>query len=441
MGDNLVMSKRERQRKVIVEQVLAGHLTRLDAAIRLGVSYRHVKRIIAAYRRAGDAGLVHKHRGCTSGRAYPLEVKEQVLALYREKYLAFGPTFAAEKLEEEAGVTVHPETLRLWLKATGLWEVHRQRKAHRSRRKRRTRYGELLQLDGSIHSWFAQSDEKQCLMNMVDDATSKTLALMDEGETTRAAFSLLNWWVTNAGIPLAIYVDLKSLYVSPKSLKKKLVDGEELVEVEWLTHFSKACKKLGITIIKAYSPQAKGRVERSHGIYQDRLVKELKLKNITTIDAANKYLSDGFVNQLNEKFAKPASAPEDAHVPLMAGNDLDQILCWEFERQVKNDWTVQLEGQHYQIEKTQRVSPKQKLLVRKHLDGSVSLWCKDERLKATAIEARPVKALHDEKKASIRPRSQQAHSPLASTNKHKSPWSQFNPGWLSSPKSKREASV
>jgi len=162
---------------------------------------------------------------------------------------------------------------------------------------------------------------------------------------------------------------------------------EVYVEPEWLTHFSKACKKLGIEIIKAYSPQAKGRVERNHAVYQDRFVKELKLRKIYTIEGANQLLSEGFINQLNEKFAKPAREDEDAHVPLY-GHDLDQILCWEHERQVKNDWTIQFERQCYQIEKSKTVAvyAKQKILVRRHLDNTLSLWHKGQRLPFYLIE-------------------------------------------------------
>ena len=334
---------------------------------------------------------------------------------------------ASEKLCEEDGFEVHPETLRLWLKAVNLWQPHRKRKLHRSHRERRPRYGALLQLDGSIHAWFSGNDQKQCLMNMVDDATGRTLALMDVGETTRAAFALLRWWIEGAGIPLAIYVDLKSLYVSPKSLRTD--EDNELVEPEWLTHFSRACKKLGIEIIKAYSPQAKGRVERNHAVYQDRLVKELRLRKITTIEAANELLSNGFINNLNDKFAKPASDPQDAHVALLAGDDLEQIFCWEYKRQVKNDWTVQFRKQYYQIIKTvpQRVSAKQKITIREHIDESISLWNGAQKLAFHQIDKRNIEEKTGKK--TMKPLAEEC-SKVATENKHKTPWRKFNPQWL-----------
>lgn len=242
MGDKLIMIKKERERKGMLDLVKMGQLTQIAASRRLGLSYRQTKRIYRSYITHGDEGLVHKSRGKPSPRAYSKEKKEAILSLYEEKYMGFGPTLASEKLEEDDGYSVSVETLRLWLKEAGLWQEKHERRAHRTRRARRPKFGELLQLDGSIHCWFADIKEKQCLMNLVDDATGKTLAILDGGETTDAAFRLLKKWIQLHGIPMAIYVDLKSLYISPKSLR---MSEEELVEPEWLTHFSSACKELG----------------------------------------------------------------------------------------------------------------------------------------------------------------------------------------------------
>jgi transposase len=418
MGDKLIMSKKELRRKTVLDEVIRGRLDVKDAAKKLSVCEKTIGRSLKRYREEGAEGLIHRSRGRPSNRGLPTKHKDAVIKLYAEKYIDFGPTFASEKLEEDDGLQVHPETLRLWLKKEGLWSRHRKRKCYRSRRDRRARFGEMLQLDGSIHEWFYGIDGKQCLMNMVDDATGKTLSLMDYGETTRAAFSLLKWWIKDAGIPASIYVDLKSLYISPKSLK------EGLVEPEWLTHFSKACKKLGIEVIKAYSAQAKGRVERNHGVYQDRFAKELKLKNIRTIEEANRFLSNGFINKLNKKFAKPAESDEDAHVPLTPGDDLDQILCWEYTRQVKNDWTVRFENRYYQIKKTGiKVQPKQKITVRRHLDESISLWHKDNPLRFKEILQPIMKPKEDVSKLDV---------DNIKSDKHKSPWRRFNPAWLTS---------
>jgi transposase len=439
MGDKLIMSKKELRRKSILDLVKLGQLTQMDASKRLGLSYRQTKRIYRRYVSKGDDGLIHKNRGKRSAHAFPLEMKKAVLCMYEEKYWDFGPTFAAEKLYEEDAIKLHGETLRLWLKEAGLWEPRRIRKAHRTRRARRMRFGELLQLDGSIHSWFSKMDEKQCLMNLVDDATGKTLALMDTGETTDAAFRLLRGWIQLHGIPMAIYVDLKSLYISPKSLRYS--DENDLVEPEWLTHFSKACKALGIEVIKAYSPQAKGRVERSHAVYQDRFVKELRLKNIKTIEEANQLLRQSFIDKLNEKFMKKPQSLEDAHVALMKGQKLDDIFCWEYTRTVYNDWVIRFNNQLFQIEKTTalKIKPKQKITLKKHLNGEITLWNQGKKIAYHFIERKEeceeaeIKKLntYDTKKRSQRSRE----------NKSKTPWSRYNSNWLKKTKDHLEAVI
>lgn len=425
MGDLLIMSKKELRRKSVLDLVKLGQITRLDASKRLNLSYRQTKRIYKSYLQGGDAGLIHKSRGRVSTRAKPPELKKAVLGLYQEKYWDFGPTLAAEKLLEDDGLKLHAETLRLWLKTEGLWQPRRARRVHRARRARRARFGELLQLDGSIHAWFSGLVSKQCLMNLIDDATGKTLALLDVGETTDAAFRLLKWWIKLHGIPLAIYVDLKSLYISPKSLRHR--DEDDLVEPEWLTHFSKACKVLGIEVIKAYSPQAKGRVERNHGVYQDRFVKELRLKGIQTIEGANKLLQRGFIDNLNKKFMKAPTSLEDAHVGLMAGQNVDEILCWEYTRTVHNDWIIRFNNHYLQIQKTSSngVRPKQTITVKKHLNGKITLWNKGQKIPYCFIEQRA-------KEPDKRPTGHDLLkcSQHARKNKSKTPWGQFNPGWL-----------
>ena len=396
MGDKLIMSKKERRRKSIFDLVKLGQLSQLDASKRLYLSYRQTKRAYRRYLREGDSGLIHRNFGKESPRAISPEIKKTVLALYEEKYWDFGPTLATEKLLENDKLKLHAETLRLWLKAAGLWLPKRQRKAHRSRRVRRTRFGELLQLDGSIHAWFTGIATKQCLMNLIDDATGKTLALLDSGEATDAAFRLLKWWIKLHGIPMAIYVDLKSLYISPKSLRHT---DDDLVEPEWLTHFSRACKMLGIEVIKAYSPQAKGRVERNHGVYQDRFVKELRLRGIQTIEGANKLLQSYFIDNLNNKFMKAPASMEDSHVPLLAEQNLDDILCWEYTRTVYNDWIIRFENQLLQIQKTHtiRVRPKQKIILKRHLNGKITLWSKGQKIPYCFTE----RQIKEEKKESL----------------------------------------
>lgn len=421
MEDKLIMSKKELRRKSILDLVKEEQLTQVEASKRLGLSYRQTKRIYQAYLKEGDEGLIHKSRGRVSSRARPLSVKKAVLSLYQTKYEDFGATLAAEKLEEEDNIKLHAETLRLWLIEAGIWQGKRQRKAYHKKRARRLKFGELLQLDGSIHVWFTGKDEKQCLMNLVDDATGKTLALLASGETTEAAFRLLKRWIEKHGIPMAIYVDLKSLYISPKSLCD---DDEALVEYQWLTHFSRACEQLGIEIIKAYSPQAKGRVERNHAVYQDRFVKELRLKGITTLEGANQLLEGGFIDKLNHKFMKAPQSHEDAHVKLTKEYELEHIFCWEYTRTLSNDWVIRFENQYLQVLKNHDVKPKQKLTVKKHLGGNISLWSHGQNINYQPIEALPRENIKTAKPYTSAQRSQNARM-----NKAKTPWGQFNDSW------------
>jgi len=415
---HLMMSEKERQRKVYMEMVRQRKLTLVKAAEQLMLSYRQTKRVYRRYLEQGDAGLIHKSRGCQSNRNHPH--RQVILERYKERYEGFGPTLAAEKLAEVDDWIVDHDTLRRWLLAEGLWHKQRKRSPYRQQRKPREQFGELVQIDGSIHDWF-ENGCQDCLLNMVDDATSKTLARLDTGETTAVVLNVLWRWIALYGIPMALYVDLKSVYVSPK-------DGG-------FSHVEKACAKLGIQIIKAYSPQAKGRVERKHAVYQDRFVKELRLQGIKTIEQANQLLDPGFTDKLNQKFEKPARKPQSAHRPVKR-IDLNQILCWEYQRQVQNDWTFSFRGQCYQIKKPYgcAVRPKVKIHIRRHLDNSVSAWYKNHKLPLTAIEKRPQKQQKTLK-------SKLSQSDAGRRAKLKSPWNQFNPNWLKNNKSIRTPSA
>lgn len=406
---HLVMSEKERLRKAVFEMVKQGCLTLVKAAGQVELSYRQAKRLYKAYKREGDKALVNKNRGRESNRKHPEQRK--ILAVYQEKYKGFGPTLAAEYLEEEENVKIDHETLRRLLLSKALWSRQRKRSPYRRQRECRAQFGELVQIDGSIHDWLEEGRHR-CLLNMVDDATSKTLAYMESGETTRCVFRVIWEWIERYGIPLAFYFDLKTVYVSPKD--------------KMFSHVEKACKKLGICIIKAYSPQAKGRVERSHGVYQDRFVKELRLRKIKTLAGANEILKNGFIDKLNKKFEKPARDKKSAH-RLLNNLDLNQILCWEYERQVRNDWTFSFMSDCYQIEKLSGhiVKPNTKIVVRRHLDGSTTAWYKDKQLFLKKLARRPEPLV--EQKAAVIPLSASA---AGRRSKRTSPWGKFNPDWL-----------
>jgi hypothetical protein len=260
-----------------MERVKSGELKLVNAAVMMGLSYRQTKRLAKRYREVGAKGLKHASAGRESNRRKPRKFRERVLRLVGKKYSGeegerFGPTLAAEHLASDDQVEVHAQTLRRWMLSEGLWSRARKRRVHRRRRERKQHVGELVQMDGSFHDWLEGRGPRGCLMNMVDDASGDTLARMGSEETIWAAAGVLRAWVKKYGVPVALYTDWKNVYVREASRK------EQLQGVVPVTQFGQMCQRLGIRIMAANSPQAKGRVERNHGTHQDRLVKKMRLK-------------------------------------------------------------------------------------------------------------------------------------------------------------------
>jgi transposase len=419
MEGHLLMSGKERRRKSVFDRVAAGKLSLVSASTLLGLSYRQTLRAYRRFREEGDAGLVHRSRGRPGNRSCDERLRAKAIKRYKARYDGFGPTLAAEKLAQE-DLCVDHETLRRWLIAEGLWHRRRKRSVHRSRRERKAHFGELVQMDGSHHAWFGPEHPSRCLMNMVDDATSETRSRLSDGETTEAAMRLLWQWIERYGVPLALYTDRKNVFVTDREPTLE----EQLAGQEPKTAFGKACDKLGIEIITAYSPQAKGRVERNHGVYQDRLVKEFALRGITTLHSANKLLANRFVDELNAKFAKVPQSNEDFHQPLPKGLALEDVFCFEELRSVQNDWCVRHQNRHYQILGHNRPlpRPKDKVLVRTRLDGTVHLLFKDHALDYRILSNTELaKRLRPEPSPPTpRPHAQ----PPRSSKPNRSPWRQ-----------------
>ena len=378
MAGRLPMGEKERIRGKVLEMVAQGQMTLKAAAVMLGVSYRQSKRLYAAYREAGDTGLVHGNYGRRSNNHTAEFILKKAVEVYRKRYNDFGPTFASEKLAEEEGIQISVSVLRRLLIASGDWKGLRQAKEYRSRRERRERFGELVQFDGSHHKWFEERGRACCLMTMIDDARNIRLSRFFEQETIEAAMTVFSCWIRSYGIPEALYCDKKNAFV----LTREPTDEELLAGIiEPKSHFGRACEKLGVTVIAANSPQAKGRVERNHGVDQDRLVKELRLAGISTIAEANRFLEKIYLPKMNRKFSRLAAKPEDAHVSL--GNvNLKDIMCLEYERTVANNYVIRFETRLFQILKTKNPlpMPKDKVLVRIQLDGSLSIIWKKSKL-------------------------------------------------------------
>src|SRR5271157_4327644 len=302
------MSKRELGRVEVLARVRSEQLLLVDAGKLMRVSYRQAKRLWKRYREEGPAGLQHRGAGRVSNRAHEASFRGKVLRRGREKYGGavgerFGPTLAAEHLASEDGLPVDAETLRRWMLAQGLWSRARKRRAHRRRRERKEHFGELVQMDGSFHAWLEERGPQGCLIDMVDDASNTTWAQLGEQETIWAVADALRAWIERYGVPLALYVDWKNLY------KRAATPGERLRGEEPITQFGRMCAKLGIELIAASSPQAKGRVERVHGTHQDRLVKKLRRKEISSHEVSNVYLEREYLPEHNRRFARTAARP------------------------------------------------------------------------------------------------------------------------------------
>ena len=385
------MSERELRRVEVLARVRSQQLRVVDASRLMRVSYRQGKRLWKRYREEGPAGLKHRRAGGASNHAYAPKFRQGVLRLVREKYGGavgerFGPTLAAEHLESEDGVKVHAETLRRWMLAAGLWSRERKRRKHRRRRERKEHFGELLQMDGSFHAWLEERGPQGCLIDMADDATNTTLAQLGEQETIWAAADALRAWIECSGVPLALYVDWKNLYKRPATPRERM-RGEEPI-----TQFGRICQKLGIELIAASSPQAKGRIERMHGTHQDRLVKKLRRKDIRTHQAVNVYLRTEYLPEHNRRFARAAARPEDYHRRAPGAAELDRIFRLESERVVSEDWVVRYGNRYFQLEPQSRnyAPARSKVLVCEGRQGSLVIEYRGRALRWTEIAA-PVK--------------------------------------------------
>jgi len=384
------MSSKELRRVGVLARVEKEALSLVQAAQILGLSYRQAKRIWQRYQVEGAEGLRHRSVGRESGRAKPKKFRQQVLRLVRRKYSGavgerFGPRLAAEHLGSEDGLAVHPETLRRWMLAEGLWSRMRKSRAHRQRREAKAHFGELVQLDGSFHKWLEERGPKGCLMNMVDDATGTTLGRVGAEETTWTAARVLRSWIEKYGVPLALYTDWHAVYIQePSEGQRRRGEGVQ-------TQFGRMCERLGIRIIAAHSAQAKGRVERNHGTHQDRLVKKLRRKKIGSYEAANEYLEGEYLPEHNRRFGHAAAAEEDYHRPVPRGAELEEVFRLESERVIGNDWVVRYENRFLQVQRQagHYAPAKAKVVVCEWEDGRLEIRYRGQKVEWEEIAERP----------------------------------------------------
>ena len=361
------MSNTELDRLKVVQRVVERSLSGVDAAQQLGLTARQIGRLVKAYRADGAAGLVSKKRGKPSNRAYSAEIKERVLSIVRGSYADFGPTLIAEKLLERHQIRLSDETLRRWLTEAGIWTSRRaQRQRVYQPRYRRECFGELIQIDGSEHAWFEDRGPKACLLVFIDDATSRLVELrFCDAESTFDYMHSAKRYLGRYGKPVAFYSDKHSVF---RVNKKEAVGGTGL------TQFGRALHDLNVDIIYAHSSQAKGRVERMNLTLQDRLVKELRLADISTIADANEFLP-AYIEVLNAKFAKEPANATDMHRALTDQDDLEEALSWQEERTVSNSLTVQYDRVLYLLEPSELTSNlrRKRVTVFDYPDGTISI--------------------------------------------------------------------
>jgi transposase-like protein len=312
-----------------------------------------------------------------------LRRKAKVLRLYQERYGDFGPTLAAEKLSEREGIPISDETLRLWLREAGVTHFQRRKRLHRQWRERKRHAGELIQMDGSHHGWFEDRGPQCVLMAYIDDATGRVSARFYTYEGTIPAMDSFKRYVKRYGLPLAVYADKHTTYKSPA----EPTITEQLEGQEPMSQFERSLLELGVEMIHAHSPQAKGRIERLFGTFQDRLIKEMRLAGVSTMEEANRFLG-GYLPIYNRRFKVQAAETANLHRPVSKVLALDGILCVQTERTLRNDFTVAHDRKLYQIQDTLRA---QRVMVEERLDGTMHITHQGQRLRYREIAARPVR--------------------------------------------------
>jgi hypothetical protein len=382
------------ERVATIKNLSNGCITQAMAALQLNLSIRQIRRIHKKYAEGGVIALFHQNKGKPNLRKISSEIEQQAVAWIRSNGSDFGPTFAQEKLIEYLKISVSVSTVRGWLIKNGILKTCRKpNRKQFERRKRKAFFGIMIQVDGSDHDWFEGRGERCTLLTAIDDATGIITARFAKEESTLDLMLLFKKYIELYGRPHKVYTDHYAAY----KVNTGNTNGDKK------TQLGRCLDDLNIELIFANSPQAKGRIERNHGTHQDRLVKEMRLRGISTIEAANKYLEEEYISQFNKKFTVQPLNLTDAH-RTKKGFDLDIIFAIQETRIMKNDGTIQYKNMLFQITKNRiYVKPKQSILIREHLDGSLSFWIDDIRLGYEQIDSRPM-IIKEEIKKIYKPR-------------------------------------
>jgi transposase len=382
--DMITMSRKEAKRLHIIHQTLGKTITQAEAAILTGLSDRQIRRLVERIRQKGDEGICHRSRGRSSNHRIPKKTQEKAVRLFQTEYQDFNLTHATEQLSETHGITISRETLRLWLMKADIPYKKRRAREHRRWRERKTHFGELVQIDGSHHDWFEGRGPVCVFMGYIDDATSTVHGRFYAYEGTIPAMDSMKRYIRRFGIPQSVYLDKHATYKS----KAEPTIAEQLADQKPMSQFERSLAELQIEVIHANSPQAKGRVERLFRTLQDRMVKEMRLAKIGSVEKANEFLK-AFLPKHNRKFRKQAASRADLHRPAPHCRELDRLLCIKEERTVRNDFTVIHNNTIYQIEKATRAK---KVVMEERLDSTLHITYNGQELEYREITAIPIKA-------------------------------------------------
>ena len=423
------MSGKDIDRLRVVRNVLEGRLKWRTAAEILNVSERQIGRLCAQVRSRGNRGILHGLIGRSSNNQGDPEMLGMALsALHNPLWEGFTAVFAQQKLESLYGIVMSDATVRKWMVNTDLWKRRRSKAKHRAWRERRACVGQLIQLDGSEHEWFEGRGSKCALLVYIDDATSLILhAEFVNVEDTLNLMRSTKTYLQKHGRPVAFYVDKDSIY----TINRQATIEEELRDSSPITQFTRAMTELGIEVILANSPQAKGRVERSFDTHQDRLVKELRLAGINDMKAGNVFLDTVYIADHNARFSVEPTSNVDAHRPLLAGHRLDEILSQRTVRSIANDYTLRFKHRFFQLfeEQPVRLRPKDRVEIEIRLDGTTHLRAKGGYLRFKPIEKRPYRPFLQAQPSKIKVYDKPCFKGVGSKPAPDHPWRRFSFSW------------
>lgn len=404
--ERIAMSQEERDKLEWLKRAKDKVISQREAAERIGISERWVRKLLRRMKKQGDQAVLHGLRGRASNRKIAAQVQAQAIGILKQPdWHDFGPTFASEQLAKRHGIAVSDETLRQWMMQAGLWKskARRLEQIH-TWRPRRCGFGELVQWDTSEHDWLEGRGPVRYLVRMIDDATSWSWGRFVERDATPHNMAVLWEYLEKNGRMVDVYTDRDSMFMVPPRPGES---QDKQREADRLTQLGRALRELGIGSILAYSPQAKGRIERSFLTAQDRLIKQLRLARISTMQGANAFLENEYWPEWNARFARPVADFANHHRPLTEHLELAAILCHVEQRVIGNDYTFSFAGHRYQIARTEAQAGmrRQRLRVELHLNGELKARyqgrylqiteCGERAVAADAVPHKPVRKDHN----------------------------------------------